>query len=131
MSDAARVRLDKWLWAARIFKTRALATVAAHGGKTHVDGSRAKPSHLVRVGETLTITRGTERLDIVVRMLSDKRGPVRGAQALYEETVESRSRRSAQSELRRSRALENPAPAKRPDKKSRRQIIRFTRGHSE
>jgi len=128
---AGRTRLDKWLWSARLFKTRALATVSVNGGKVHVDGSRSKPSHPVRVGELLSITRGTEQLEIVVRALSDKRGPARQAQALYEETAQSRARRSAQAELRRSRALANPAPAKRPDKKSRRQIIRFTQGRPE
>ena len=126
MQDGQRIRLDKWLWAARIFKTRALATVAVNGGQVHVDGSRAKPAHAVRVGEILAVSRGRERLEIVVRGLADKRGPASAAQALYTETVESIARRSAQAELRRSRAALNPAPAKRPDKKSRRQIIKFT-----
>ena len=125
MQDGQRIRLDKWLWAARIFKTRALATVAVSGGQVHVDGNRVKPAHAVHMGETLTITRGTESLEILVRGLADKRGPARAAQALYAETVASIARRSAQAELGRSRALLNPAPAKRPDKRSRRQIIKF------
>ena len=126
MQDGQRIRLDKWLWAARIFKTRALATLAVNGGHVHVDGSRAKPAHAVRVGEILAVSRGRERLELVVHGLADKRGPASAAQALYTETVESIARRSAQAELRRSRAVLNPAPAKRPDKKSRRQIIKFT-----
>lgn len=121
------VRLDKWLWAARIFKTRALATVAVNGGKVRVNGSRVKPARDVRLGDLIAVTREQASMEMVVRGLSAKRGPAREAQALYEETPSSRDMREARAALRRSRALENPAPEKRPDKKSRRQIIKFIR----
>ncbi|HLW74018.1 MAG TPA: S4 domain-containing protein [Gammaproteobacteria bacterium] len=121
------VRLDKWLWAARIFKTRALATVAVNGGKVHVNGARVKPARDVRLRDVIAVTRESAGIEVVVLGLSDKRGPASEAQKLYEETAESLSARQARAELGKLRALKNPAPEKRPDKKSRRQIIRFAR----
>ena len=122
------MRLDKWLWCARIFKTRTLAATAADGGKVHLNGSRVKRSREIRPGDLLAITRGPDRLEIVVRAVTDRRGPAALAEALYAETDGSLARQQARSALRRRRALANPAPAKRPDKKARRQIIRFTQG---
>ncbi|MGE5626172.1 MAG: RNA-binding S4 domain-containing protein [Bacillota bacterium] len=121
------IRLDKWLHAARIFKTRALATVAVNGGKVHVNGARVKPARDVRLGDVIAVTCENAGIELVVRGLSDKRGPAYEARKLYEETAESKKAGEARSELRKLRALQNPAPEKRPDKKSRRQIIRFTR----
>jgi len=123
-----RIRLDKWLWCARFFKTRALATTAVAGGKVRVNDVRAKPSHIVQIGEALKITRGTERYEIIVRALSERRGPAKQAQALYEETAASRETRVRHTELRKLAALASPAPTKRPDKKSRRLIHRFKQG---
>ncbi len=120
-------RLDKWLWCARLFKTRSLAAAAVNGGKVHVNGVRAKAARELKAGDSLSITRGPEHLEIMVRALAERRGPAAEAQALYEETVASRAARELRRELGRARALTNPAPTKRPDKKSRRQIIRFTR----
>ncbi|HEX7965870.1 MAG TPA: S4 domain-containing protein [Gammaproteobacteria bacterium] len=124
---AGDVRLDKWLWAARLYKTRSLATVAINGGKVHVDGVRVKPSRDARIGDTVSLTRGTGSLEVIVRALSDKRGPATQAQALYEETSASIDERAARAVLRKSKALKNPAPEKRPDKRDRRHIIKFTR----
>ena len=123
-----RSRLDRWLWCARLFKTRRLAAAAVSGGKVHLNGQRAKPAHALKRGDLLSITRGPERLDVWVRAFAARRGPAAQAHALYAETPESRAAREVRSELRRSRALTNPAPPKRPDKKSRRQIIRFVQG---
>ena len=118
-----RIRLDKWLWASRFFKTRALATDAVTGGKVHVDGRRVKPAHTVRVGETLRIQRGPEEYTVVVKALSDRRGPATQAILLYEETPESRQQR----EQRRLQTPAVPQSAARPTKQDRRRIIRFIR----
>ncbi|MDE2024375.1 MAG: RNA-binding protein [Gammaproteobacteria bacterium] len=123
-----RVRLDSWLWCARFFKTRALATAAVAGGKVHVDGARAKPAHAVRIGARLEITRGPERFEIVVCGVSSRRGPAAEALRLYAETAASVALRTRHAELRKLAALASPAPAKRPDKKSRRLIHRFKQG---
>jgi ribosome-associated heat shock protein Hsp15 len=123
----ADVRLDKWLWAARLYKTRSLATVAINGGKVHVNGARAKPARDARIGDLISLTRGDDPMELTVRALSDKRGRAADAQALYEETAGSITIRATRAALRKDRALVNPAPEKRPDKRSRRNIIRFTK----
>ena len=124
---AGDVRIDKWLFATRLYKTRALATAAVNGGKVHVNGARVKPAREVRVGDLIAISREGATLEVVARRLSDRRGPASEARKLYEETEESRHAGEQRAEMRRLRALRNPAPEKRPDKKSRRQIIRFTK----
>lgn len=129
MHDPRDVRLDKWLWAARLFKTRALATVAVNGGKVQVNGARVKPAREVRLGDSIVLRRGEVAMEVVVRGLSGRRGPASVALGLYQETEESRRLRLERAELRRNAALVSPAPEKRPDKKSRRQIIRFTGKH--
>jgi ribosome-associated heat shock protein Hsp15 len=121
-----RVRLDRWLWAARFFKTRELATEAVEGGKVHLNGERVKPAHAIRPGDRLEIRRGMEQFEILVRDLSDRRGPAAEAQQLYEETAVSRQRREAEAELRRLHLAAAPRPSGRPDKRQRRRIIRFT-----
>ncbi len=123
-----RMRLDKWLWCARFYRTRALAATAVNGGKVHVNDERVKPAHLVRIGDRLQITRGGERYAITVRGLSSQRGPAASAQKLYEETAASRETRARHAELRKLAALASPAPKRRPDKKSRRLIHRFKQG---
>jgi len=124
---AGRVRLDRWLWAARLFKTRALAGEAVDGGLVHLNGERVKAAHAVRPGDRLEVRRGGERLELVVRALAEQRGPASVAQQLYEETAASRARREAEAERRRLAAAA-PRPPGRPDKRSRRRIIRFSRG---
>lgn len=122
-----RVRLDKWLWAARFFKTRALATEAVSGGRVHVNGERSKPARSLHPGDSLDITRAHERFEVIVRALSEQRGPASVAQTLYEETAASRSRREHEAELHRLQALASPRPDTRPDKQARRRILRFVR----
>lgn len=121
------VRLDKWLWAARLYKTRSMATVAINGGKVHVNGARAKPSRDARVGDVISLTRGEDPMELTVRALSGKRGKAAEAQALYEESLLSIEARAERAVLRKMKALKNPAPEKRPDKRERRHIIKFTR----
>ena len=99
--DAERVRIDKWLWAARFTKTRSLATELVSAGRVEVNGARAKPSKDVRVGDLVHVTIGQATWEVAVRGLSDRRGSAAAAQLLYEESVESRERREAASELRR------------------------------
>ena len=121
-SASESVRLDLWLWAARFFKTRALAKHAIETGKIEIGGQRAKPSRGVRIGDMLTIARGEETFEVEVRGLSDTRGPASTAQALYCESEASRARREG---LRAQRAAERAgyrAPETKPDKRARRLI---------
>ena len=123
-----QVRLDKWLWVARFFKTRALAAAAVSGGRVRLNGARVRAAHALRVGDALTISRGADRWEIAVRGLAVKRGSASSAQLLYQESASSRELRARHAELRKLSALTSPAPTKRPDKKSRRLIHRFKHG---
>ena len=127
MSDSSeKVRLDKWLWAARFFKTRALAHEAINGGHVHLNGHRAKPARGVNVGDSLSIRKGEVEYLVEVLELSARRGPAREAVLLYKESDESIKAREEYAEQRRLLAASGPSPQKRPDKRDRRRIIRFT-----
>lgn len=118
----ASLRLDIWLWAARFFKTRALAKQAIEAGRVEVDGQRAKPARALRGGETLTVVRGVERFELEVRALDDRRGPASHAQTLYLESEGSiNARAAARAEQAAARAGYQP-PQTRPDKRARRLI---------
>lgn len=120
---AETVRIDKWLWAARFFKTRSIAKSAIEGGKVHFDGERVKVSKEIRVGMELTIQQGFEKKTIIVKAISNVRGPAPIAQQLYEETEVSLAKREL---LASQRKLHNLArPDHRPSKKDRRQISKF------
>lgn len=128
MSEAAArhgVRADQWLWAARFFKTRSLAKQAIDGGKIEVNGARCKPAKILHVGDRVTVSRGSERMEVEVLLLSDKRGPATVAQGLYAENEESRARREAEREARRLDAAGYQPPPGRPDKRDRRRLIAF------
>lgn len=131
MSDPVPVRLDKWLWAARFFKTRALAIEAVAGGKVHVNGQRVKPSRAVQLGDRVQVRKGPVELTVIVRALSAQRGPAPVARTLYEETPESVAARERLAEQRRLASAATPAPDSRPSKRDRRKIIRFVRGQGE
>ena len=118
------VRIDKWLWAARFFKTRAKAKVAIDGGKVHINGQRTKPSKEVTVGDQLEITQGYDEKIINVLDISDNRRSAEIAQKLYEETPESIKRRELRAEQRRA-AGQQVMTEGRPTKKDRRMIHRF------
>lgn len=117
-----KVRLDKWLWAARFFKTRGLAKQAVEGGKVHYNGERAKCSRMVEVGVELTIRQGFDEKVVVVVALSDKRGGAPQAQLLYDETPASLK---ARDEAAAQRKLTRTEPSQRPNKKGRRMIRGF------
>jgi len=121
------VRIDKWLWAARFYKTRSMATEMVNGGHVQLAGERIKASKKVSSGDQLSIVRGQENYFITITGLAEKRGSAAIAQGLYEESEESLKARERLRELRRLDAASAPAPKKRPDKKARRQIIRFVR----
>ncbi|MBF0273179.1 MAG: RNA-binding S4 domain-containing protein [Magnetococcales bacterium] len=117
-------RLDKWLWAARFFKTRSLAIEAANGGKIHVNGLRAKPGRDIRVGDTLEIRKEVFLHAVVVVGLSRQRGPATAARLLYEESEASRLERERIAENLRAEPRLLPGVG-RPTKKDRRAIVRF------
>ncbi len=121
------VRIDKWLWSARFFKTRGLATDMVNAGHVQLNGERTKPSKQVECGDTLVIVRGHETFTLEITGLAEKRGSAAIARTLYAETEASLKAREQQQELRCMHADSAPAPMKRPDKKARRQIIRFVR----
>ena len=128
MSDqqhAAKLRLDKWLWAARFYKTRSLAKAAIEGGKVHLGGQRVKVSREISVGDTLQIRQGWDEKVIQVIALSNQRRGAPEAQALYAETAESQEKREAEAAARKAAGGMIDRPARRPTKKQRRQIHRF------
>ena len=127
MNDAtAAVRLDKWLWAARFYKTRALVVEAINGGHVHLNGARPKPARTVQCGDELVIRKSGMEFTITVNGLSEQRGPAAAAQQLYQESEASRARRETLAEERRLAAAAGALPARRADKRGRRQIICFT-----
>ena len=116
------VRADKWLWAARFYKTRSLAMAAINGGKVHLNGERIKPARKLVVGDCLTVQKGIYNFAITITGLSLQRGPAAVAQTLYSESEESRQARQT---LKETQNLQGDAGGRRPDKRARRQIHQF------
>jgi ribosome-associated heat shock protein Hsp15 len=127
MEDKETIRLDKWLWAARFFKTRSMATQAVNGGKVRLNGNRTKPAHDVKVGDRLVIGIGPVEFHVTVLGLAKFRRPAAEARLLYEEEPESVKVREEQREQRRLSGAGFAAPTKKPDKRDRRKILSFTR----
>jgi ribosome-associated heat shock protein Hsp15 len=126
-----RVRIDRWLWAARFYKTRSLATEAVNGGKVEVNGERAKPARLIRVGDAVRVRQPPLEWQLVVRGLADRRGPAAVAQGLYEETAESgATRQRVQAQLRVVQPLFVYEEKGRPTKKDRRMLDRWNKGRA-
>ena len=121
-----KTRLDRWLWAARFYKTRALASAAVSGGKVHLLGQRVKSSRSVKVGDCFEIIRGVERFEVIVQQLGDKRGSAQIAQLLYLETEASKVLREHQLQQRKLAALARPQSDHKPNKQERRKIRSFT-----
>ena len=121
----SQVRLDKWLWAARFFKTRSVARDAVSGGKVRLNGHRAKPGRALNVGDELCIQRGEEEYTITVAELTTRRGPAVVARTLYDESEESRLKREQLAEQKKLERQQNASRERRPDKRQRRRLIRF------
>lgn len=127
-TENAAQRIDKWLWAARFFKTRSLAVEAINGGKVHINGQRVKPSRNIHAGEILEISKPPYSFEIEVLGLEKQRRPASEAQALYQETAESQAKREQLREQLKNEPLGFREQKGRPSKRDRRHIIKFTRG---
>jgi ribosome-associated heat shock protein Hsp15 len=126
-NDLSRVRIDKWLWAARFYKTRAIAKQAIEGGKVQLEGSRSKPSKEIEVGAEIRLRQGTDEKTVIVKVLSDQRRGAPEASLLYEETKESIDHREKLAIQRKSQPSHWQVSGK-PNKKDRRLIHRFKQG---
>lgn len=125
------IRADKWLWAARFYKTRTLAIQAINGGKVHLDGLRIKPARKLYVGDQLTVSKGCYNFAITIVGLSLQRGPAETARTLYSESDESQRVREELHQTRKLLGESGPQRARRPDKRARRQIHRFKAGRTD
>jgi ribosome-associated heat shock protein Hsp15 len=126
-TEEKRLRIDKWLWAARFYKTRSLAADAVDGGKVQVNGERVKPAKALRAGDNLVIRNGHFVWQVTVLALSERRGSATEASRLYSESDQSRKEREEKTALLKIERQSNPFPGGRPTKKARRQIIKFIR----
>ena len=126
MSQDSKIRIDKWLWACRFYKTRATAKAAIEGGKVHYQGHKPKPGKIIQIGELVKLRQGHDEKTVVIVELSDKRQSAPIAQTLYQETEESILKRQ---EITQMRKLSAPSTTGRPDKKQRRMIHRFKNVH--
>lgn len=124
-ADQDQVRLDKWLWAARFYKTRNLAKQAIEGGKVHYNSQRTKPGKHVEAGAEITLRLGWQERIVVIDNISDRRRSASEAQALYHETEDSVKRREDLAWQRKTMQAAQLPPARRPSKKDRRDIQRF------
>ncbi len=121
------LRLDKWLWTARFFKTRALASEAIAGGKVHLNGQRTKPGKEVKIGSRIAISKGSTRWEVIVANIIGQRRPAKEAVLLYQETPESITKRETEAIHRQQQRDSQVRSEKRPTKKQRRQIHKFKR----
>jgi ribosome-associated heat shock protein Hsp15 len=122
---AKGVRLDKWLWAARFFKTRTIARDNISAGKVQYNGTKAKPGKIVEVGAKIRIPQGYDEKVVTIMAISEQRQSAPIAQTLYEETAESLAARQKNADARKINAFHSPRPEARPDKKQRREIIKL------
>ncbi|NTX81491.1 ribosome-associated heat shock protein Hsp15 [Serratia proteamaculans] len=130
-ADDEAVRLDKWLWAARFYKTRALAREMIDGGKVHYNGQRGKPSKIVELNAEIKLRQGNEERTVIVLAVTSQRRGAEEAQQMYQETEASIANREKVALARKMNALTMPHPDRRPDKKERRDLIKFKFGEQE
>ncbi|HLW22897.1 MAG TPA: S4 domain-containing protein [Steroidobacteraceae bacterium] len=126
MSEDAQ-RLDKWLWQARFYKSRSLATAAIQGGKVHLNAERVKPAHRVRIGDHLSLALEGVVAEFEILALPKRRGPAAEAQSHYRETASSAERRARVREQQRLAQISRPRPDSRPDKRDRRRLVKLHR----
>ena len=129
--QGAEVRLDKWLWAARFYKSRAMARAMIEGGKVHYNGQRSKPGKQVEVGALVRLWQGDDEKEVQVLLLAQQRRGASEAQLLYRETEQSERKRQQTAEARRLNSLYAPHPESRPDKKQRRDLMRLKLSNTE
>ena len=127
----SEVRLDKWLWAARFYKTRAIAREMIEGGKVHYNGQRTRPSKNVELEAEIVLRQGNDQRTVIVKGITDQRRPASEAVLLYEETAQSVENREKLALARKMNALTMPHPERRPDKKERRDLMKFKYGDGE
>jgi ribosome-associated heat shock protein Hsp15 len=125
--ESDNLRLDKWLWQARFYKTRSLATAAINGGKVHLNSERVKPAHRVRIGDSLSLSLQGIVAEFEVLALPARRGPAAEAQKCFFETPASAARRAALREQQRLAQASRPRPDTRPDKRDRRRLLQLQR----
>ena len=129
--QGAEVRLDKWLWAARFYKSRAMARAMIEGGKVHYNGQRSKPGKQVEDGALVRLWQGDDEKEVQVLQLAQQRRGASEAQLLYRETEQSERKRQQTAEARRLNSLYAPHPESRPDKKQRRDLMRLKLSNTE
>ena len=129
--QGAELRLDKWLWVARFYKSRAIARAMIEGGKDHYNGQRSKPGKQVEVGALVRLWQGDDEKEVQVLQLAPQRRGASEAQLLYRETEQSELKRQKMAEARRLNSLYAPHPDSRPDKKQRRDLMRLKLGNTE
>ncbi len=124
-NTALKVRLDKWIWAARLTKTRALARDLIQAGKVHYNGQKSKPGKIVELGALIKVPAGWDVKEVEVTGIEEKRQPAKLAELMYQETADSVAKREQNQLARKMQTFHSPKPEHRPDKKQRRELIKF------
>ena len=124
-NTALKVRLDKWIWAARLTKTRALARDLIQAGKVHYNGQKSKPGKIVELGALIRVPAGWDVKEVEVTGIEEKRQPAKLAELMYQETADSVAKREQNQLARKMQTFHSPKPENRPDKKQRRELIKF------
>jgi ribosome-associated heat shock protein Hsp15 len=119
------IRIDKWLWTARFFKTRSLASEAVNGGKVHLNDHRVKAGRLVKVGDTLSVQKSSDLFGILILGINKTRRPAKEAKLLYEESEQSRLKREQEHAIKKLASATRPVPQRKPDKREREQLRNF------
>ncbi len=125
------MRIDKWLWTSRFFKTRALATEAVNGGKVHLNGQRIKAGRLIKIGDVLAIQKATDLFEVTIAGINKTRRPAKEACLSFEESEKSREKRLQEQQIKKLASAVRPVPKRKPDKREREQLRNFKNSYSE